>query len=152
MHDFTHRFAHIFQSTLVSSYSRSKMFFKACNWTECMGMIVQISDFYPHVLWCEKQFVCCFFIIFIRAHKLPHYSSSKDGRKPHFLCTFTTLFHNFFIPFSFLLIFFISFFCMDEFHFSQNLDKRGTSLHFFIYLLFSPHLLFRLLSKVSYSN
>ena len=35
MHDSTHNFALIFQSTLVSTHSRSKRSIKACNEVEC---------------------------------------------------------------------------------------------------------------------
>ncbi|KAG5615645.1 hypothetical protein H5410_015469, partial [Solanum commersonii] len=35
MHDSTHMFARIFQSTIILAYSRSKRSFKACNRVEC---------------------------------------------------------------------------------------------------------------------
>ena len=40
IHDFTHGFAYIFQSTLVSTHSILKRVFKACNSDECIGTII----------------------------------------------------------------------------------------------------------------
>ena len=40
IHDFTHGFAYIFQSTLVSTHSISKMIFKACNSDDYIGTII----------------------------------------------------------------------------------------------------------------
>ncbi|KAG5599581.1 hypothetical protein H5410_030951, partial [Solanum commersonii] len=37
MHDFTHKFAHIFHSTLASAHSRSQRSFKAGNGAKCKG-------------------------------------------------------------------------------------------------------------------
>uniref|UniRef100_M1DG64 Uncharacterized protein n=1 Tax=Solanum tuberosum TaxID=4113 RepID=M1DG64_SOLTU len=45
MHDFTHRFALIFQSTLDSAHSRSKRSFKACNGDECKVFLKNIQIF-----------------------------------------------------------------------------------------------------------
>ncbi|KAG5620855.1 hypothetical protein H5410_006073 [Solanum commersonii] len=39
MHNFTYRFAHIFQSTFASTHSRSQRSFKACNGAECKCML-----------------------------------------------------------------------------------------------------------------
>ncbi|KAG5599146.1 hypothetical protein H5410_030516 [Solanum commersonii] len=38
IHNFTHRFSRIFQSTFVSAHSRLKGLFKACTGAECNGM------------------------------------------------------------------------------------------------------------------
>ena len=40
MHDFTHRFALIFQPTIISAHSRSKRSFQAYNGAECKGMVI----------------------------------------------------------------------------------------------------------------
>lgn len=121
---FTHRFAVIFQPTIVSAHSRSKR----CFWDFVMGLCVKVlsfrlSDFYPHKMWCEKHFLLLSLLFSFMFIRYPIYSLSMEYETPHFICIFT----NFFIlfhPFSHSFFSSLSCFCMEGFHIFQNNGKE----------------------------